>query len=100
MLQDSASGWIPATDHFSGKPYWRLFVITAVKPLVLICFTPNRFWRPPQKVKRDGLRTALQHWIDQSNDQGRVLEPPEIAAAKGATKSGSDPNAESTPTAK
>lgn len=39
------------------------------------------------------LRTALEDWIDQSNDQGRVLEPPELAAAKGATRPGSDPNA-------
>ena len=43
------------------------------------------------------LRAALEHWIDQSNDQGRVLEPPELAAAKGATKPGSDPNVGSTP---
>jgi len=32
------------------------------------------------------LRTALERWIVESNDQGRTLEPPEIAAAKGATK--------------
>lgn len=42
------------------------------------------------------LRGVLEKWIDQSNDQGRNLEPPEIAAAKGATKPGSDPNAGST----
>ncbi len=38
------------------------------------------------------LRGVLAKWIDQSNDQGRELEPPELAAAKGATKLGSDPN--------
>ena len=34
----------------------------------------------------------LEQWIEDSNDQGRQLEPPELAAAKGATKAGSDPN--------
>jgi N-sulfoglucosamine sulfohydrolase len=43
------------------------------------------------------LSTALERWIDESNDQGRVLEPSELAAAKGVTKPGSDPNAGSTP---
>jgi N-sulfoglucosamine sulfohydrolase len=38
------------------------------------------------------LRTAVDRWIDESNDQGKQLEPPELAAAKGATKAGSDPN--------
>jgi arylsulfatase A-like enzyme len=38
------------------------------------------------------LRGVLERWIEESNDQGRELEPPEIAAAKGATKAGSDPN--------
>ena len=38
------------------------------------------------------LRSVLDRWIEESNDQGRELEPPEIAAAKGATKPGSDPN--------
>jgi arylsulfatase A-like enzyme len=39
------------------------------------------------------LRAALNEWIEQSNDQGRIPEPPEVAAAKGATRPGSDPNA-------
>lgn len=43
------------------------------------------------------LRDVLERWIEESGDQGRVLEPPEIAAAKGATKPGSDPNAGSSP---
>jgi arylsulfatase A-like enzyme len=38
------------------------------------------------------LRTAVDRWIEESNDQGRQLEPPELAAAKGATKPGNDPN--------
>ena len=38
------------------------------------------------------LRSVLEKWIDDSNDQGRQLEPLELAAAKGATKAGSDPN--------
>jgi arylsulfatase A-like enzyme len=39
------------------------------------------------------MRAALEEWIEQSNDQGRIPEPPEVAAAKGATRPGSDPNA-------
>ncbi len=46
------------------------------------------------------LSTALERWIDESNDQGRVLEPAESAAAKGVTRPGSDPNAGSIPTPK
>jgi arylsulfatase A-like enzyme len=32
------------------------------------------------------LRAAVDQWIETSNDQGRQLEPPEIAAAEGRTK--------------
>jgi arylsulfatase A-like enzyme len=39
------------------------------------------------------LRSMLVQWIIQSDDQGRTLEPAEVAAAKGATKPGSNPNA-------
>ena len=46
------------------------------------------------------LRGVLEQWIDESNDQGRELEPPEIAAAKGATKPDSDPNTGARPKAK
>jgi N-sulfoglucosamine sulfohydrolase len=46
------------------------------------------------------LRTAVDRWIDESNDQGKQLEPPEIAAAKGATKPDSNPNSGSTQKAK
>jgi N-sulfoglucosamine sulfohydrolase len=41
----------------------------------------------------DRLRGVLTKWIDDTNDQGKTLEPPELAAAKGAIKPGSDPNA-------
>jgi N-sulfoglucosamine sulfohydrolase len=43
------------------------------------------------------LRGVLEKWIEESNDQGRELEPPELAAAKGATKAGSDPNSGAKP---
>ncbi len=46
------------------------------------------------------LRSVLEKWIDESNDQGRELEPPELAAAKGATKPGSDPNTGARPKGK
>ncbi len=32
------------------------------------------------------LRGVLEKWIEETNDQGRTPEPPEVAAAKGATK--------------
>jgi arylsulfatase A-like enzyme len=32
------------------------------------------------------LRIALEQWIEESNDQGRIPEPPEVAKNKGATK--------------
>jgi arylsulfatase A-like enzyme len=38
------------------------------------------------------LRGVLEKWIEESNDQGRVLEPVEIAARKGATKTDSGPD--------
>jgi N-sulfoglucosamine sulfohydrolase len=42
-----------------------------------------------QKVLLE-LRTAVDRWIEESNDQGKQLEPPALAAAKGATKAGGD----------
>jgi arylsulfatase A-like enzyme len=47
----------------------------------------------------DRLRGALERWIEETNDQGRTPEPSEVAAAKGATRPGSDPNAGSGPAA-
>lgn len=46
------------------------------------------------------LRGAVDRWIEESNDQGKQLEPLEIALAKGATKADSDPNSGSTQKAK
>jgi arylsulfatase A-like enzyme len=51
-----------------------------------------------QTLKR--LRAVLERWIEESNDQGRIPEPPEVAARKGVTKPGSDPNAGYTPAKK
>lgn len=39
------------------------------------------------------LRSRLEQWIDETHDQGRELEPVELAARKGATKPGTNPNA-------
>ena len=38
------------------------------------------------------LRSVLEKWIEESNDQGRQLEPAELAARKGVTKAGTPPN--------
>ncbi len=38
------------------------------------------------------LREALTQWIDETNDQGRDLEPPELAARKGVIKPTTNPN--------
>jgi len=38
------------------------------------------------------LRSELQRWIDESHDQGAQLEPADLAARKGVTKSGTNPN--------
>jgi arylsulfatase A-like enzyme len=38
------------------------------------------------------MRAALERWIDESNDQGRELEPADLAARKGVTRSGTNPN--------
>ncbi|MFA5193958.1 MAG: sulfatase, partial [Verrucomicrobiia bacterium] len=38
------------------------------------------------------LRGALEQWIADTHDTGAVMEPPEIAARKGATKPDTDPN--------
>lgn len=40
------------------------------------------------------LREALEKWITETNDLGRVMESPALAAAKGATKPGGNPNAD------
>jgi arylsulfatase A-like enzyme len=43
------------------------------------------------------LRGVLESWIEETDDQGRYPEPPEVAAAKGATKAGGNPNAGAKP---
>lgn len=50
--------------------------------------------KPQHKAARKRLQAALSQWIEETKDQGRVPEPPALAAAKGATKPGSNPNAE------
>jgi arylsulfatase A-like enzyme len=57
----------------------------------------NLAGRPEYRATRERLRSVLERWIEESNDQGKALEPPEVAARKGATKSGSDPNAGARP---
>ncbi|HVW39489.1 MAG TPA: sulfatase, partial [Pirellulales bacterium] len=49
--------------------------------------------KPADQAALKRLRGALEAWIVETDDQGRNLEPPEIAAAKGATQPGSNPNA-------
>src|SRR5262245_27753410 len=44
-----------------------------------------------QKVLKR-LHAALEKWIAETNDQGRQLEPPELAARKGVTKADTQPN--------
>lgn len=55
--------------------------------------TVNLVASPEHRETLDRLRAALTKWIDEANDQGKTLEPTELAAAKGATKPGSNPNA-------
>lgn len=39
------------------------------------------------------LRHVLEKWIEDTNDQGRELEPADLAARKGVTKTATNPNA-------
>ena len=50
--------------------------------------------KPEHMAALRRLRAELNRWIETTNDQGRALEPPELAAAKGATKDGTDPNSD------
>ena len=47
---------------------------------------------PEHQAIRERLRRVLEKWIEESNDQGREREPPELAARKGVTKPGTNPN--------
>jgi N-sulfoglucosamine sulfohydrolase len=62
--------------------------------------TQNLATSPDHAAVLKELRSVLEKWIDESNDQGREPESPEIVAAKGATKAGSDPNTGSRPKGK
>ena len=55
---------------------------------------------PEHQAARQRLPRALERWIEESNDQGRTPEPPAVAAAKGATRPGTDPNSGMIPTAR
>jgi hypothetical protein len=48
---------------------------------------------PQHRAARERLRGILKRWIIETNDQGEAFESPEIAAAKGVTRPGSNPNA-------
>ena len=43
------------------------------------------------------LRSVLEDWIEETRDQGRQLEPPDLAARKGVTKPNTKPNSGSAP---
>jgi len=43
---------------------------------------------PEHQAALKRLRAELEQWIEESNDQGRIPEPPEVTARKGATKAG------------
>jgi arylsulfatase A-like enzyme len=45
---------------------------------------------PEHQAARQRLKAELEHWIEESNDQGRTPEPPAVAAAKGATRPAPD----------
>ena len=47
--------------------------------------------RPEHQAALKRLHKVLKKWIADTHDQGRVLEPPELAARKGATKPGTVP---------
>jgi arylsulfatase A-like enzyme len=48
---------------------------------------------PEHRAALERLRGVLGRWIEETGDLGRIPEPPEVAAARGATRPGSDPNA-------
>ena len=48
---------------------------------------------PGHRKKLLELRTELQRWIQETGDRGELLEPTDLATAKGVTKPGSNPNA-------
>jgi N-sulfoglucosamine sulfohydrolase len=49
--------------------------------------------KPEHQSAHKRLRPVLETWIEESNDLGRIPEPPDVARAKGVTKPGANPNA-------
>jgi arylsulfatase A-like enzyme len=54
---------------------------------------------PSHQAVRLRLRSALEDWIEETRDQGRQLEPPDLAARKGVTQPAINPNAGDAPEA-
>jgi N-sulfoglucosamine sulfohydrolase len=54
--------------------------------------TKNLAKSPEHKQTLERLRKVLNKWIDDTNDQGRELEPADLAARKGVTKPDTHPN--------
>jgi arylsulfatase A-like enzyme len=48
---------------------------------------------PAHVAKLKELRGVLEKWIEDTNDQGKTLEPKAVADAEGVTKTGGQPNA-------
>ena len=57
----------------------------------------NRAYSPAHRAVRYRLRSVLEDWIEETRDQGRQLEPPDLAARKGVTKPDTNPNSDSAP---
>jgi arylsulfatase A-like enzyme len=47
---------------------------------------------PEHRAVLERLRAALRRWIEETGDQGRELEPADLAARKGVTRPGTHPN--------
>lgn len=48
--------------------------------------------KPEHQTVLKRLSAALERWSEESKDQGRILEPPEVTARKGLIKAGSEGN--------
>jgi arylsulfatase A-like enzyme len=53
-----------------------------------LAMAPDAGWQ----VILKRLRSVLDEWIEQTNDRGRFVEPPELAAARGVSRVGSNPD--------
>jgi arylsulfatase A-like enzyme len=54
--------------------------------------TTNLAASPDHAEVRQRLKRVLEEWIESSNDQGKTLEPAELAARRGVTKPGTPAN--------